>query len=218
MTNNIRARGLSGFALSHLSIDQYNRNKLLHFGKLESFPTGTRHPVTFLMAQENGGMSSHAETSTLEDVSGNLAGGLNAVANINAALDVLNIVGQLIVQGFATINANGQFSFAPTLNGASYAQATLTAQLLASGNLGAIIDMVMTENISISENITVQANGDISAVIGGPNPLSPEGLAEAVWSKNLSSYMTDETAGKLIKEIKEQVKTKLDTGTFIALK
>ena len=64
----------------------------------------------------------------------------------------------------------------------------------------------------------MQAAGSMTSVIGGPNPLSPEGLAEAVWSKNLSSYMTDETAGKLIKEIKEEVKKKLDAGLFIALK
>lgn len=217
----IRGRALAdgSIGIASYNKDNWNRNKLLTFQKFVSIPVGTRPPHCLLLAQESGGLASHGSSNgLLQEFNVNLAGGLYGDSNISGTIQTLNVIGQLVLQGLASLSASGYFTSSPTLNGASYAQALLAADLLSSGDLGAIIDMVMSENILITQNINLQAAGSMTSVIGGPNPLSPEGLAEAVWSKNLSSYMTDETAGKLIKEIKEEVKKKLDAGLFIALK
>lgn len=217
----IKGRGLAGGSIGIASYnkDNWNRNKITTFQKFVSIPVGTRPPHCFLLAQETGGLASHGSSNVLlQEFNINLAGGLYGDSNISGTIQTLNIIGELVLQGLASLSASGYFISPPTLNGASYAQAILAANLLSLGDLGAIIDMVMSENILITQNINLQAAGSMVSVIGGPNPLSPEGLAEAVWSKNLSSYMTDETAGKLIKEIKEEVKKKLDAGLFIALK
>lgn len=67
-------------------------------------------------------------------------------------------------------------------------------------NLGAIISMILNASGSISPSLTFSALGFIEADIGGPAPLSPEGLTQAVWSALIDDYQETGTVGEKLKQ------------------
>lgn len=67
---------------------------------------------------------------------------------------------------------------------AAAVNASASGTITFSGNaeLGGIFDLIASGNIVMSEDATMSALAWITASAGGPTPLSPEGLAAAVWS------------------------------------
>lgn len=57
--------------------------------------------------------------------------------------------------------------------------------------LGGIIPIELNGSIQVSPSITMTALANIEASIGGPTPLSPEGLAQAVWSALIADYASE---------------------------
>lgn len=85
-------------------------------------------------------------------------------------------------------------------------QASLSAGVLivatASGSisvdvatLGGIIPITASNTITITPAVTMTALANMIAEAGGPTPLSPEGLAQAVWSALLADYSDTGTMG-----------------------
>lgn len=229
LTNNIMARGLSGYCLSTLAIDQYSRNKLLHFTKLEALPNGTRPPNSFLISQINGAMASRGDISSLSVLS-NLAGGRNLEATEAGTLTTNNPTLDRVITLFAS--TSGNVSVSATMSAALLLQAYSNGQISASVLIGAIFSVTAEANMTASGTPFLSALANIGAEAGGPNPLSPEGLAEALWNAALVDYQATGSFGKALKDALDSVgggdpesiadavmnRGVLKLGDFIALK
>lgn len=178
MTNNIMARGLSGTSTAIFSNDQYSRNKLLHFSKLTSFPVGNRPPNSFMIAQVNGGMSTRHPASS--EFIANLAGGRNLEVDQVLELTTNNPVLDRIIS--LVLLDNCSISVDATLSAALLLLASSSGQLSSDVLLGAIFSVTAAANTSISYDAFLTALANLEAEAGGPTPLSPEGLANAVWA------------------------------------
>lgn len=66
--------------------------------------------------------------------------------------------------------------------------------------LGGIIPITANSSITITPDITMTALANMVAAAGGPTPLSPEGLAEAVWNAVLSDFQATGSTGKALND------------------
>lgn len=194
-----------------------NRNANSHFGLLASIPSGGGAPYAWSLPQKIGAMSSFTSAYASLSPSVILAGGLNLTASSSGSISVttaqLDQVVILIANSIMSLS-----STAATMNAAVNMTASSNMDISGAANVGAIIDMLASSSALLSGNLTFSALAHMTAESGGPTPLSPEGLAEAVWNSILSEYVTPGTAGKIVQEIKSNLASKLDKGTFIALK
>ena len=193
------------------------RSSEYHFGKFYAIPQGYSTPYAYLMPRVYNFISSYTSSNGLIEDNALLAGGRNLEAPMSANIVLVNAQLDQIVTfiassllTFTTVNAQ--------IDASVNLQASAILQLTSSASVGAIIDVLASANIAITPNVLLTALGHMNAEAGGPTPLSPEGLAEAVWSAVLTDYVGDGMAGLIVQEIKANLKKKLDVGTFIALK
>ena len=167
------------------------RNRFLSSAKFSAIPNGYVHPYTWAMAQVSGGLASYEQIEArLEKTNAILALGINIDANLNATLVEQQAILALIVALVSSITASG------TISDANMAIILLLeADLIASGiistaQLGNILGLFSSLSASgtLSPDVTNLVN--LSAVIGGPAELSPQGLAEAVWNYLTSNPTT----------------------------
>lgn len=228
MTNNIMARGLSGTSTAIFSNDQYSRNKLLHFSKLTSFPEGNRPPNSFMIAQVNGGMSTREPSGSV--ASANMAGGRNLEAVEAGTLTTNNPILDRIISFIAS--SSGSVSADVTMNAALLLQANSSGLISPDVLLGAIFSVTATTNGQASYDVFLSAMANIQAEAGGPDPLSPQGLTNAMWNAILNDYQEPGSVGEAIKNalasvgggdpasIADEIMSRgvLKLGDFIALK
>lgn len=69
-----------------------------------------------------------------------------------------------------------------------------------TGQCGAIVSIQSSMVGFISNATVLRADAFMTCVIGGPSILSPEGLAIAVWEKDLGAFNTIGTSGKIVKD------------------
>lgn len=180
------------------------RNSSLHFGPLASYPSGYSCPYSWSMPITVGAMSSFTDGQIKLSPTANMAGGYNlsvtdtlTFASSNAQLDQI-----------VTFVASSVMSFigSAQLNAAIQMQASAVISLVASADIQAIVDITASSSISLSANAVLTALAHMSAQGGGPTPLSPEGLAEAVWN-----YLKENpTTSGSMKEVLEKVKANAD--------
>lgn len=228
MTNNIMARGLSGTSTAIFSNDQYSRNKLLHFSKLTSFPVGNRPPNSFIIAQINGGMSTrHPATS---ESAANMAGGKNLEAIESGFLATNNPVLDRIISLIAS--SSGALSVSAIMDAALLLQAYSSGIIGSDVLLGAIFSVTASSNGQSSYDVFLSALANIQAEAGGADPLSPQGLVNAMWNAILNDYQEPGSVGEALKNalasvgggdpasIADEIMSRgvLKLGDFIALK
>lgn len=61
----------------------------------------------------------------------------------------------------------------------------------ASAILGGIVPVTASGTIAMTPSVTMTALAFMEAEAGGPTPLSPEGLAQAVWSALIADYAAE---------------------------
>jgi len=193
------------------------KNSLTHFGGYAAYPATYAPPYTWVMSNRTGGIGTLSYSSS-EITNGALAQGVNLDSTPSASITLTNGEFAAIVNILSSFSASGLFTNAEInqlqnistsiAGSASITDAqieTLAVILLnasmngsisiTNGALGAIIDLSTASSGTLTGGSIVNILVNISADIGGPTPLSPEGLANAVWSKDITDYIDSGTAG-----------------------
>lgn len=168
---------------------QNNGLKINRFGGPTGFadhsaiPVGYIPPYSFALPKKSGGLASlKTLTATLTETDAQLALGINLDAGLSASFTEVDAILALIVALEAQLSATGSFTDAQLA-----IILLLESQLSASGTftqaqLNNILGLVaqLSATMTVTNSITNLVN--LSADIGGPTELSPEGLANAVWN------------------------------------
>lgn len=174
---------------------------------------GYLHPVAYVLPMKPGAMGSLVLASgsisklNTEMYAGrNLEGsGLEVLTLTNAQLDqIVALVANGILQ---IIQTNAGMAAAVGLD----ASGLLTLQTI-SAQLGGVFGISASGTLVLSSTNFMGALADMIAVAGGPTPLSPEGLAEAVWN-----YLkANPTISGSMKEVLEKAKLSADNAFAVS--
>lgn len=164
------------------------------------FPDGTLPPGTALMAQKSGGIASRNSISGSSTFSLSMAGGVNGVATIAGAGDIIPPLGQLVVSAVANLTGSGVISDA-----AGQAFLNAVASLSGSGSLtnvalGALgwVQSGVSGSGSVSSG-TIRATGTLAAALtlqGGT--LTTDNVGAAVWQYLIESGYSGEQIMRLL--------------------
>lgn len=186
------------------------------FSKYNGTPIGYLHPASWVLPKVSGGMASTNQSYGVLTSTSILAGGINGEANSSMTLNLTNAqldqIVSFVASSLMTLSTTAQ------LNAAVGLQASAVLQLTVNADIQAIISVLASGNMTVTPNAILTALAHMNAEAGGPTPLSPEGLAEAVWSSVATDYNVAGTTGKMLQDVKRDLGKKLDTGAFIALK
>ena len=166
-----------------------------------SVPDGSIHPQSYVMPQKPGNMASRTDSfmniskldATLIPAYNLLFSSSSSISITNAQLD--QIVGMLVNAGMSLSIVQGILSGAANASMSSSGNITVT-----NAQCGAIIDFLAQGNCSISPNMFLSALANMECDIGGPTPLSPEGLAKAVWDENILDHLNIGSTGKALSD------------------
>lgn len=186
------------------------KNSYLHFGPLASYPSGYACPYSWSMPTGIGAMSSFTDAQGVGLSSGNMAGAYNL--SVTDTLVMVSVTAQLdqivsfVASSVMLLASSGQ------LNAAVQLQASAVLSLVGTANIQAIVDILASSNTLITPNVVLTALAHLNAEAGGPTPLSPEGLAEAVWN-----YLKENptTTGSM-KEVLEKAKQSADAAFAVS--
>lgn len=186
-----------------------------------AYPNGTRGGQSFIQPRSAGSIASYKRArleivpaATLTPAMPMTVSGSMTLSVLAADLD--QIVA-LVASGSAAISA-------------LTANLSAGVQLVASGTmslsvdtalLGGIIPVDASSSMTLTPDVVMTAKAFMEASAGGPTALSPEGLAQAVWSSQTSDYNTPGTMGKAVTDAgsagnpwSAELASNLDAGTF----
>lgn len=166
--------------------------------ELAGIPSGHLAPSSWVLPYKPGAMSSF--TSCVVQFSTStptLAAGRNIDGNTTITFTVDPADGQLVVSAVGSTSIT--FTAAANLAGALSAQGAASfAFTVPNATLGAIVDAQGSAPITWSLSATPRAIGNLSGDITPFTPLSPQSLADAVWSALASAYNNPGTMGELL--------------------
>ena len=166
--------------------------------QLAGIPYGHLGPSSWVLPYKPGAMS--AFTSCVVTVTPgtlNLAAGINIDGNSTFTFTVGPSDGQLVVSAVGSTSI--AFSAAANLAGALSAQGATSFSFTVPGaTLGAIVDAQGTAPITWSLSATPRAIGNLSGDITPFTELSPQSLADAVWSAVANAYTAAGSMGELL--------------------
>ncbi len=185
---------------SNYSMSGSNRNQYLGgYSKLSATPSGYLHPYSWIMPYYAGQMATYTlANGQLSKTDANLAAGRNLEANTSLTITVTNAQLDQIV----SFIASGSCSISVVnaiLGNVATLQANGTMQLTSDALCGAIFTVTANGNGQVTGSPFLSALAHLEAESGGPTPLSPEGLAQAVWSEDLTPY-SGVSAGQALKD------------------
>ena len=198
------------------------KNSYTHFGKLAAYPSGYYPPYAYSMPMSTGAMSSFTQSYSFITPTVNLAGGRNL--EFLAASTIINVNAEL--QQIVTFIASSLMTLSTSadINASVNMQASAVLQLTTVANIQAIIDVLASSSMTITPNVLLTALAHMNAEAGGPTPLSPEGLANAVWDKILADHQITGSTGKALSDAggagnpwSADLSTNNTAGTFGAL-
>lgn len=177
------------------------RSRDIYWPAQISYPAGYTPGKALILARSSGGLASHTVmTAGLVESNARLASGINIDANLEATISIADASLALIVALEAALSAGitlteGQLAIILLL------EANLTANgSFTDADLGNILNLTasLSANMTVSNSITNLVN--LSADIGGPAELSPEGIASAVWAKETASSTESGTFGAIVQK------------------
>lgn len=179
--NKFRGSGYEAQAGNNYIKAPMNRNAGGFNQTFSAYPNGNLAPSSFVLPQKSGSLSSYTESDADILGAGSLVPARNLVASASATITVTNAqldqIVSAVASGTATISTVNAI-----LAGAAALQANGTLVLTSSAAAGAKFSVTASASGAITGNITISALAFMEAEAGGPTPLSPEGLADAVWS------------------------------------
>jgi hypothetical protein len=157
------------------------------------YANGHLAPASFVLPTQAGSMSSYTESS--EQLSADvivLIPGLpmngSSTITITAAPFTIDKIVALIASGSLVLTVD-----AAQLSAAVDAIVNGSATLSTSAELGGIFSVLASANMVLVPSGTLTAQAFMEAAAGGPTPLSPEGLANAVWERAVDAgYSAEE--------------------------
>ena len=179
--------GATGQGMTRAGFNKSGDARARYFGEAgfsakSGVPDGYRAPVSWVIAQSDGGMASRGEISGDGDTgTGNLASGLNAESDLTGLGDITNANLGLIVSGVAALAGSGAFTDA-AIAGKLDAIADLAGSGSITGALGALADALATLGGNGTLTAAPTALGVLAADLTPFTELSPQTLAAAVWS------------------------------------
>ena len=161
--------------------------------------TGYLHPMSYVLPMKSGAMGSFVQSNGVAiNVVAQLYAGLNIEGTSLVSISVTNAqldqIVALVASGLMSIvSANGGLSAAVGMDAVTNLVISVN-----SAQLGGIFDVSASGSMSISPVAMLTALAHIEAEAGGPTPLSPEGLALAVWAANSSANNAAGSMGELL--------------------
>lgn len=166
--------------------------------ELAGIPSGHLAPSSWVLPYKPGAMSSF--TSCVVQFSTStptLAAGRNIDGNTTVTFTVNPADGQLVVSAVGSTSV--AFTAAANLAGALSAQGAASfAFTVPNATLGAIVNAQGSAPITWSLSATPRAIGNLSGDITPFTELSPQSLADAVWSALANAYTASGTMGGLL--------------------
>ena len=166
--------------------------------KLAGIPSGHLAPSAWVLPYKPGAMSSFTQcVVTLTPGALNLAAGVNLDGASTFTFTVGPSDGQLVASAVGASSIS--FSSAASLAGALSAQGQASFSFtVPSTTLGAIVDAQGNAPITWSMSATPRATGALSGDITPFTELSPQSLADAVWSAVANAYTASGSMGALL--------------------
>lgn len=164
------------------------------------YPNGALPPAAFILPEKTGSISSYTRArSSISALSANLIPSLPMIANGTMTLTVnsaeLNKVIQIIANGVLALTGSASLAAAVT------AAATSTMVLSGTAQLGGIVPITASSAFVLTPAVTLNALAFMTAEAGGPTPLSPEGLANAVLDALLADHTNTGTVGEALNNV-----------------
>lgn len=163
------------------------------------YNNGALSPKAFILPQKSGSISSYTKSKSTISTNSNLTPAMPMNASASNSLTVLNAQLDQVIQFIA--NGVMNLTGSSTLAAAVQAQITGVLQLAASGTLGGIFPTYAQGTFTLNENAVLTARAYIQANAGGPTPLSPEGLANAVLDALLADHNLAGSVGEALNNI-----------------
>ena len=146
-----------------------------------AYPNGTLSPSCFILPQKSGSLSSYTLSSGALSPIADLIPARNLEASASSVITVTNAQLDQIVSFIATGNCSISVVNA-ILGNVATLEANGTMLITSSALCGAIFSVTANGNGQVTGSPFLSALAHLEAEAGGPTPLSPEGLANAVWS------------------------------------
>ena len=183
------------------------------FDKTSATFNGYLHPMAYVMPMRAGGMASNVQANgTIQSILAQLFAGRNAEASSTSQIIVTNARADLIIAMIAdAILAITTFVAGLSAAVSGSGSSTMTLATI-SAQLGGIFDVSASGQMTLNVSTAMTALANMIAEAGGATPLSPEGLAEAVWNY-LKANPT--TTGSM-KEVLEKAKLSADNAFAVS--
>lgn len=177
-----------------------NRNVGAFDQRFSGYGNGALAPSAIILPNKSGSISSYTRSRmSLDDGAVTLVPAKPMTASSTMALNVLNAqldqVVQFIASGVMALTGNANLAAAVA------AQASATMTLAGSALAGGIFPVTASSTMTLSPSVTLTAQAFIEASAGGPTPLSPEGLANAVLDALLADHNDSGTVGEALNSI-----------------
>lgn len=167
------------------------------FAPTSAIPSGSLPPQSWIMPQKPGNMASQTDSFlTLAKLDATLIPAYNLLFSSSSSITITNAqldqIVQMLVNAGMTLSSV-QAILSGAANGTMNASGSIT---VTNAQCGAIIDFLASGSCSITPNMFLSALANMQCEIGGATPLSPEGLAQAVWESKTADYTEAGTMGK----------------------
>lgn len=161
--------------------------------QISGSPGGYLAPVSWALPVKPGAIIAFADARSSSTA--NLAAGRNMEATATSSL-----TGSADMSQIFNLTASGSASSSSSANLGGIVNATASAagSLSGSASMGAIIEGDASGSSVSSGSATMTALASMIAAGGGPTPLSPEGLAQAVWDALSSDNASPGSMGELL--------------------
>lgn len=194
------ALGGGAATIASMNFDGKRRNIFAgeaSINKKSSVPSGTRHPVAWIMGMQAGGMASRNETSIASTMSGLAVLGFPAQGTTTVTIDT-SATGGLIVSGIGVANISLAATGAILSVADGQGQATIT--LTPAAQIGAEAGIAGSAGITASPTATMTAIGYMAGLSTSETEFSAAALASAVWKANAGDYNSAGTMGEKLND------------------
>jgi len=166
-----------------------------------AYPSGYLAPSAFVLPQKSGAISSFTQSQGALSSSANLIPARNLDASASITLSVTQAQLDQIVSLIASAATNLSVSNAQLVAAAQAVAVASSSLSISTAQLGAIFSVLFSASGSLSGSGDVTAIGHMQAQAGGPTPLSPEGLAEALLNSILADFNDPGSVGEALNSI-----------------
>lgn len=176
-----------------------NRNVGGFDQRFSAYGNGALHPSAYIMPQKSGSISSYTRSSSNLTPSANLIPALPMQVSGSFQLVVTNAqldqVVQLVASAVLELTGSANLAAAVAMEGAAI------FNLSSSALLGGVIPIAGSASSQLSPSVSLNAQAFMIAEAGGPEALSPQGLARAVWNELMDDYNDVGTFGEQLKNL-----------------